>query len=826
VKPGVTQTINVNLNITSKQAKDAWLEGYFGIKEVGSNNTNVLPIVAYYGDLDKETIIDPMSTTANSILDTANLAPEKDMPGNGYGYTFNEKNGGLQFNKDDIWYSSNTNVDLGPARKYVYHTVELTRNAKTLHGYLADKKGKVLQNGKTINDIGRNYCSGTEVEGNISSADFAWDGNIVDPNSGEHKQAAEGDYVYHLEATSQLPHAKMQAQNFTIHVDKTKPVASGLKIEKRGKAYFLVGTLTDSGSGFGVQISDYHFFISINNQMDNIPIKELIGNKRTKKIDLNYQLSNAMANLIVEGDNSVVFSAYDFANNWIDEAIKFKDGNDQAANFKVTSPARPTIFKAGDTYKSLLEPFEPWSAADPYHIADNSEGIDGYMNWKFYNQAEPDFTNEWNDPINHKIRIEGTSPFSFYVNGQKVVPNNLNHYNVWIKYDPNALDVFRDMSAFPIIYLTFSKDAAGSDIIEKRPVKLVGGSWAAPNLVVDKNDGRNKQGIDWSDMFMNIRDTGATQDLDDDEILASLGLPKWTDFGQSCLVTTNKAELDARFKVTQTSGKVHVINKTAGERATDSQTIITKATADSNDATRQLKLREGLNAIQSYTDECPDQILTAIVYYSTKKMEADKVTLDNFDFINVADWNSAKKQYTLRGTVGDNIANIKILGNSTDANDPKNQVVIKDNTWSYAASLDADYGYRTWTMLITMKNGKQMKSTIGGFYDFGIPELKFDDAIKWKGNDKDGYDVYTNNNTFTFTGTAKDNANGYSVYMNGNFILADQGTQSGQISQGTPHKFCETYNLAKNHMTEFEWKIMDRMNNYKFVHIRVHQGKS
>ncbi|MDR3191290.1 MAG: S8 family serine peptidase [Lactobacillaceae bacterium] len=826
VKPGTTQTINLSLNITSKQAKDAWLEGYFGIQEVGSNNTNVLPIVAYYGDLDKETIIDPMSKTANSILDTANLAPEKDMPGYGYGYTEIGENGGLKFNKDDIWYSSNTNVDLGPARKYVYHTVDLTRNAKIMHGYLTDPKGKVLQNGKTINDIGRSYCSGTEVEGNISSADFAWDGEIVDPNSGERRQADEGDYVYHLEATSQLPHAKVQSQKLTIHVDKTKPLATGLKIEKRGNDYFLVGTITDSRAGFGDQCSDHYFYISINNQIDNIPIEELVGNTRTKKIDLNYKLTDAMANLIVDGANSVVFSAMDFANNWIDEAIKFKNGDDQATNFKVTSPARPTIIKAGDKYKRLLEPFEPWSAADPYHVATTYSDIDSYRAGKFYNQAEPDFTNEWNDPINHKIRIEGTSPFSFYVNGQKVVPNNLNHYNVWIKYDPNALDVFRDMSAFPIIYLTFSKDAAGSDIIEKRPVKLLGGSWAAPNLVVDKNDAQNQHEIDWSYMCDDIRRIGAAQDLDADEILASLGLTQWTDFGQSCLVTTNKAELDATFKVTQTSGKVHVINKTAGEQATDSQTIITKPVADSNDATRHLKFSEGLNVIQSYTDEYPDQILTTVVYYSTKKMASEVVTLDNFDVTNLADWNSAKKQYTLRGEVGDKITGIKILGNSTDANDPKNQVTIKDNNWSYAASLDADYGYRTWTMLISMQDGTQRKATIGGFYDFGIPELKFDDATKWKGNDKDGYDVYTNNNTFTFTGTAKDNANGYSVYMNGNFILADQGAQSGNISQGTPNRFCETYNLAKNHMTDFEWKIMDRMNNYRFVHIRVHQGKS
>ncbi|MDR3191107.1 MAG: S8 family serine peptidase [Lactobacillaceae bacterium] len=833
VKAGATKTLNVKLNISKLQAKDSWLEGFFGIQEVGSDNTNVLPIVAYYGDLDKEPIVDAMATTADSFYNFSSLSPSE-YPVQGFGYTWDTATETYTYDPNDIWYSSNTNIDQGAATIVMFRSLALTRNAKSLHGYITDKKGKTVLNVNTRTNVSRSWCNGNELINELGPGAFAWSGDIISPTSGDRVPAPEGDYTYHLEATSQMAGAKIQDQTLNIHVDTTAPVVSGLKLEQRADGYYLVGHATDDKSGFG---GFSPTFLTINGQFYSIAEGVLQGKARSKQYNINYKLNSKMAASVSPSENTVALSVEDFAHNWIDVAFKQTLSEGKSDEFKIVQPSIPTTLIKDEDDTPIRVPVDrKWddNPNDPFDLhADPKINPYTYMESYKINASKTtafDFSDSDFDPVNHLLRIKGNSPDVFYVNGQTITPNDNGSYNTWIRYDPNAVEMIDKIDEdLRVVMLTYSHDAAGQNIIEKRPIDLFTTNYSSPVPVVPESVGEysftNPRGARKLFPGFNLMFYGIYRGTNE-EMLKELGYNEWDDFSQFELVQTKAANFPATYNVSTTSGDIHIINKTAGETATDAQTTIKKELVDATNVNRDIELQEGFNVIECYSDEAPTQKATSIVYYSSKTILDDQLTLTNFDKPDLADWDAKTKKYTLRGIAGDNIKSMVLFNTSTDRYAPENQVKLKDNQWSIAVDLDADYGFKQWTLLVTFNDGNTYKYNIGGFYDMYPPTLTFDNTSKWTGNDDDGYDVYTKKNTFTFKGIANDNANGYSVYVNGTHVLSDAGEGEGNIVAGTPHAFTQTFNLEKNHVSSFEWKIFDRLDHVRFITVRVHQGNS
>ncbi|MDR3241076.1 MAG: S8 family serine peptidase [Lactobacillaceae bacterium] len=834
VLPGATKTVTVTLNISGQQAKDTWLEAYFGIKEVGSDNTNVLPIVAYYGNLDKEPIIDDMSGESDSVFNKSSLSPT-DSPAEGFGYSWSEADQAYKFNKDDIWYSTSANELQNGATRYLYRSISLTRNVKTLKGYLTDKNNKVVTEINSKTDINRSYGYSYSVIDSLSVGDFGWNGDIVSPTSGDRIQAPEGDYTYHLEATSQLANAKTQEQKLTIHIDTTKPEVKNLVVQKQDDGYHLIGDVSDARSGLnGLGFA----YITINDTLFQINATELLGKGRAQSQHIDYVLSDRMQEQIFEGKNTFVFSFEDYAHNWVDASVDLQNG-EMATGFSISMPALPTKTTIDDDedraiHSDVLHATGDLNSDDPYGVF-SDDFIYPYTYMESYETVNPRETTDLNfnkselDPVNHRIRIKGTSAEVFYVNGQKITPDSEGIYNTWITYDTKKIKVAtKHTDDLRIYYLTYSTDAEGKDVFEKRPIDIFSRYFSAPIMVVDSDDMYDSLNPRVQRTLIPITDfqRAAITELNQTDLMKFLGYDESTDFTEFMSLITAKEDLQATYNVAATSGDVHIINKTAGESATDSATIVKKAKETDTNVTREVKLQEGFNIIESYTDENPDAVATTIAYYTSKKAMDNALTLDNFDRDHLTDYNDSTKTFTLKGSAGDNITGIKLLNNSTDLDDPKNQVTIKDNQWTFDVKLENSYGYKTWTMIVNYKNGEVKQFSLGGFYDFIAPKITFDDTTKWTGNDTDGYDVTTNKNSFTFKGTAFDNVDGYAMYVNGTHVLTSGSDTIGDLLPGKEAPFTKTFNLEKDHVSTFEWKIMDRIGIMRYVVVRVHQGNS
>jgi len=826
VAPGQTKVLDMTLNVAKAEPQKQWLEGFFGIQEVGTDNTNVLPIVAYYGDLDQEKIVDPMAYEDDSYFNDSNLAPEEN-PFDGFGYSFDTAKDKFTFKPHDIWYSSNTNKEQNIGMMYLFHSIALTRNAKTLHGYLTDTKGKTLQEINKMDSIGRSYQSGSRLMDRLQPSEFAWSGEIVNPKNGERIQAPQGDYQYHLDATSYLSDTAKQSEVFDVHVDTTKPVIKNLRMEKRDDGFHVLGDVSDDRAGFNSGLHDN--FISVNGHEFAIGRGEIAPMGRSKAFKLDYVLNESQNKQMLSGKNKIIFSLEDYAGNWIDDQFEYQNGDEDQAEFKIVTPAKPTkVVKDDDgEYSHVdLESNGDFTSDDPYGIAD-SDNTDPYSYMEYATNTT--FSTDYNlskselDVVDHRVRVTGSSAHDFYVNGEKITPQK-GQYDAWVPYNPKDLKVAElGHQVGHWTSLIYSNDAAGHDIVEKRPIKIYSTNHSAPIPVFADEKMHFDRNNDCSSTFDTERFAldGVFETNDYESRLKEMGLQDVKDFTAYYSLTVNKPDFAATYNIAKSSGDVHIINRTAGETDKDPDTIVHKQ--NEHNVVRQLNLHEGFNRIECYTDENPDAKETTVIYYRTKTMAKNALFVNNFSEMNLSDWDAKNKLYTLRGDAGENIKKITVLTNSMDQNDPKNQATLADNKWSIPIKLDDTFGYKQLTMLVTRSDGKTQQYTVGGAYDMCPPELKFCGSNLWKGNEKDGYDVYTNQCSYTFTGTAKDNADGMVMYVNGSHVLTDKGEG---LKPGQDLSFKQTFNLEKNHMTKFEWKLIDAYGNTKFVTVRVHQGQS
>ncbi|WP_283679897.1 S8 family serine peptidase [Lentilactobacillus sp. Marseille-Q4993] len=161
-------------------------------------------------------------------------------------------------------------------------------------------------------------------------------------------------------------------------------------------------------------------------------------------------------------------------------------------------------------------------------------------------------------------------------------------------------------------------------------------------------------------------------------------------------------------------------------------------------------------------------------------------------------------QLTISGKVDDPKDKLMILKTPNES-DAGNQVKINsDGTFSFQVPFKATeqrgVGYK-----LTTADGKTSRGTLEIALDTQFPSLNLPDASLFKVDAKTGeYEVETTNSTFTVSGSADDNTDGWRLYSNGDNVYHEQNNSGfnnhdDATKDANPYpayKFSQTYDLA------------------------------
>ena len=124
-------------------------------------------------------------------------------------------------------------------------------------------------------------------------------------------------------------------------------------------------------------------------------------------------------------------------------------------------------------------------------------------------------------------------------------------------------------------------------------------------------------------------------------------------------------------------------------------------------------------------------------------------------------------KFTVTGNVDDNVTSLTVLSDSSNENDPANQVKLDQNgKFSFAVTANST-GQRPIAYLYRTKDGQTVRGTLNLILDTVKPTLEVNQV---NGNE---LELWTNNPKFVLSGKVNDNLDGYKLYVNGNNIYRE-----------------------------------------------------
>ena len=188
-------------------------------------------------------------------------------------------------------------------------------------------------------------------------------------------------------------------------------------------------------------------------------------------------------------------------------------------------------------------------------------------------------------------------------------------------------------------------------------------------------------------------------------------------------------------------------------------------------------------------------------------------------------------KFTVTGNVDDNVTSLTVLGDSSNENDPANQVKLNPNgKFSFAVTANST-GQRPIAYLYKTKDGQTVRGTLNLILDTVKPTLEVNQV---NGNE---LELWTNNPKFVLSGKVNDNLDGYRLYVNGNNIyreflnsgynrLEGLNTDTELTNPYGDHEFEQVENLNDNNDQPtthiFTVNVVDQAGNTVTKKLTVH----
>lgn len=211
VKAGSTVTVNATLSISDNIQDNIFVEGYMDFISSDENNPNLsVPFVGFYGDWNKENIIDtPNYEGSDSKVKISGLFSDSSMACGEY-----KKDGQSYIDKDKVAFSPNDdNVN-----DTVVPSLYFLRNAKEVNIEVLDS------NGNKIRDLYHSY----NIVKRLSKIDkesifingALWDGTTYDQKTGKNVKVSDGKYVISGTVSGNL-NLQINGQDVSIEKDNS-----------------------------------------------------------------------------------------------------------------------------------------------------------------------------------------------------------------------------------------------------------------------------------------------------------------------------------------------------------------------------------------------------------------------------------------------------------------------------------------------------------------------------------------------------------------------------------------------------------------------------
>ena len=194
-------------------------------------------------------------------------------------------------------------------------------------------------------------------------------------------------------------------------------------------------------------------------------------------------------------------------------------------------------------------------------------------------------------------------------------------------------------------------------------------------------------------------------------------------------------------------------------------------------------------------------------------------------------YDPATMKFTVTGNVDDNVTSLTVLGDSSNENDPANQVKLNPNgKFSFAVTANST-GKRPIAYLYKTKDGQTVRGTLNLILDTVKPTLEVNQV---NGNE---LELWTNNPKFVLSGKVNDNLDGYKLYVNGNNIyreflnsgynrLEGLNTDTELTNPYGDHEFEQVENLNDNNDQPtthiFTVNVVDQAGNTVTKKLTVH----
>lgn len=805
--PKETKQVTYSLNLNGLN-NNQLVEGFLRFTNTNDKSTVSVPYLAYYGDLTSENIFDQNANEEHPDIQGNRFVNEQNYPRgvadqeslkqlvNVEG-DYNWQEVAKLYESGKVAFSPNNDNKSDLLKPYTY----LKQNVKDLKAVVLDAQGNVVRVVADVQGVDKSYDENgvtKDTSLSVSMRDnpdaFEWDGKVYNSKTGQMEVAEDGNYTYRLVATlwNEGPH-QVQTADFPVVIDTVAPTLSNVKYDEATNT--LSGEYQDTGAGF----TNYSYAtVTVNDKVFGYKLSDgqsAFDNAEKTKGHFSFALDKNAVAALSNAENKVSVVLSDVADN-------------------------PVVYSVNVAGKDINEPaVSVWNATNGLAFDQNSTS---------YNKDTKTYT------------LIGGANQDFYLNGKLVQVQN-GQYSVPV--DVNSTN------------LVFSTDATGKNVLKNF-------STVTPKAffnwqVTDTFAGNF--GVSINSVETNRKD----------DVVVQAAVPKGEnvqafakDYFTGELYTSEVNDGVATFHVhTSINGGKRALltgwTVVNGPSYNDKQETSQRGVASSNHlgvyyevdaADRPVYTNRNQLGVEVKDEAANVDAFGPGAYPGHAPSDLTTRTAPNpnihFDYMNDNDttrfgqnavlkgyYDPTTMKFTVTGNVDDNVTSLTVLSDSSNENDPANQVKLDQNgKFSFAVTANST-GQRPIAYLYKTKDAQTVRGTLNLILDTVKPTLEVNQV---NGNE---LELWTNNPKFVLSGKVNDNLDGYRLYVNGNNIyreflnsgynrLEGLNTDTELTNPYGDHEFEQVENLNDNNDQPtthiFTVNVVDQAGNTVTKKLTVH----
>lgn len=266
VNPGSETLVFGTINLPDNLSKQNFVEGFISLCSTDIENPDLsIPVLAFYGNYDKEQIIDKPISDSSSLTRITGLGEM----GKNYSFIYYGQDENGNVNNSDVSFSPGLSKEengtdkndksLDNNKDTVMANVYFLRNAKEYTVAVLDSNKNYVTKEVTYNDIQKDTVYNTNTNGSkgFLSYYYEWDGKKYNNQSGKDELVSDGQYYIRLKTKGYVDDSITQIIDMPIKVDTKAPNVKITDIKYNNGGYDVTWTASDYNSGMSSEVAGY-----------------------------------------------------------------------------------------------------------------------------------------------------------------------------------------------------------------------------------------------------------------------------------------------------------------------------------------------------------------------------------------------------------------------------------------------------------------------------------------------------------------------------------------------------------------------------------------